>query len=234
MVTDEDVDVFLEHFGIKGMHWGVRKDRGTSSQPAQAKTPFDHTKRNRNLKIAGAVIGAAVITAGAIYVAKHGGVSSFHIGSKETQAGKRFVEKALAPEAPKLTGVVHITGNKFLSDATRRKGGLTDILPEARKAGFANDYGGVDLRPGNMRRYGDRLEKIAVSFLDPQRRTDFANRPIVHQIILPEHHAQGIVNFEQAKSKAWDLVRHEYEKFWQYGLSKTATLSDARRLGLVD
>jgi hypothetical protein len=24
-ILDEDVDIFLEHFGVKGMHWGVRK-----------------------------------------------------------------------------------------------------------------------------------------------------------------------------------------------------------------
>lgn len=33
MTTDERVDaLFLEHFGVKGMHWGVRKQRAVSTQ----------------------------------------------------------------------------------------------------------------------------------------------------------------------------------------------------------
>jgi hypothetical protein len=30
MITEDDVDAFLEHHGIKGMHWGVRRDRTSS------------------------------------------------------------------------------------------------------------------------------------------------------------------------------------------------------------
>lgn len=32
MISDEEVDDFLEHFGVKGMHWGVRKTPGVSNR----------------------------------------------------------------------------------------------------------------------------------------------------------------------------------------------------------
>lgn len=38
MLTDEDVDDFLEHVGVKGMHWGVRGTR-------RAQKRIDRTQR---------------------------------------------------------------------------------------------------------------------------------------------------------------------------------------------
>lgn len=37
MTTKTDVDAFLEHHGVKGMKWGVRKDRGHEGQRAKTK-----------------------------------------------------------------------------------------------------------------------------------------------------------------------------------------------------
>lgn len=37
MNTDEKVDAFLEHFGKKGMQWGVRNSRPTSAQQRDAR-----------------------------------------------------------------------------------------------------------------------------------------------------------------------------------------------------
>src|SRR5688500_12727291 len=38
MATDEDIDVFLEHWGVKGMKWGTRKSRDKSSRPTRRRT----------------------------------------------------------------------------------------------------------------------------------------------------------------------------------------------------
>jgi hypothetical protein len=37
----KDVDDFLEHFGVKGMHWGVRRDRGSGADRHASADAFD-------------------------------------------------------------------------------------------------------------------------------------------------------------------------------------------------
>lgn len=41
MITDEEIDDFLEHFGVRGMRWGVRR--------AQNHTSFNKTFKTRPL-----------------------------------------------------------------------------------------------------------------------------------------------------------------------------------------
>jgi hypothetical protein len=36
MTTTAEVDDFIQHFGVKGMKWGVRRDRGGSPHPVSA------------------------------------------------------------------------------------------------------------------------------------------------------------------------------------------------------
>lgn len=43
MITDEDVDEFLEHFGVKGQKWGVRRNRESSG--GKEKTPSRKERR---------------------------------------------------------------------------------------------------------------------------------------------------------------------------------------------
>ena len=54
MNTDEKVDIFLEHFGKKGMKWGVRTSKTTSTEQTSTHV--------RNVKIA--KIGLGVAAAG--------------------------------------------------------------------------------------------------------------------------------------------------------------------------
>lgn len=61
---------YLMHFGVKGMHWGVRKDRGSKGSGRSALTPEQRAERTRKLKKAGRIaaqVGGAAAMAGAIY-----------------------------------------------------------------------------------------------------------------------------------------------------------------------
>jgi len=44
---DPNVEEFLTHFGVKGMHWGVRKDRGSSTPAPRAKPSTDAARAEK-------------------------------------------------------------------------------------------------------------------------------------------------------------------------------------------
>lgn len=53
---------YVVHFGVKGMHWGVRKNRSGTSMPKKTKTAAQiASRRARNRRIA--LAGAALIVA---------------------------------------------------------------------------------------------------------------------------------------------------------------------------
>ncbi len=85
MIVEEDI--YLEHFGVKGMHWGVRNQRrgGTPEQRRAGNRKFA-----RNL-----AIGAGVGVAGGLAVAamlKHKGLLPFSKTSPRFVAsGKDFI-----------------------------------------------------------------------------------------------------------------------------------------------
>lgn len=44
-------EVYLEHYGVKGMKWGVRKDRTTSSSSRERRKPRNLIKERRRAKL---------------------------------------------------------------------------------------------------------------------------------------------------------------------------------------
>lgn len=65
MTTDQEVDAFLSHWGVKGMKWGVRKDRGVKGAVSRQKArneAFNAKKDSRSGKqkagIAAATVGS--------------------------------------------------------------------------------------------------------------------------------------------------------------------------------
>ncbi len=62
-MSDQDVDAFLEHYGVKGMQWGVRNER--SKEQIQRRD-----RRIKTVKKVAAVAGVAAIATGGIYANK--------------------------------------------------------------------------------------------------------------------------------------------------------------------
>lgn len=58
--SDDQIDEYLAHFGVKGMKWGVRRQKKEQNK-GSAKTVSNHDVRNRNLKIAAGVLAVAAV-----------------------------------------------------------------------------------------------------------------------------------------------------------------------------
>lgn len=87
---EQEVDVFLEHFGAKGMKWGVRK--------AQVKQTFSksnpHAKRNKRIAAGVAITGAAIV---GIIVARKSGVRMSSLKrTHSTTSGSKHSAQLLA------------------------------------------------------------------------------------------------------------------------------------------
>lgn len=81
LVDEQEVEDFLEHFGIPGMRWGYRKQRlqahlqRLSRISAGTATPQDRAavrqRRIRSLETAAAIGGTAVAAGGALWLRKY-------------------------------------------------------------------------------------------------------------------------------------------------------------------
>lgn len=62
----EETD-YLEHFGVRGMRWGVRKQRETSGERSPPKKKLTSAQRERRFRIALGVASAAITIAGVVH-----------------------------------------------------------------------------------------------------------------------------------------------------------------------
>lgn len=98
MIINEDV--YLEHYGKKGMRWGVRNN---SNSKKQALTSEEKDKRNKKLAIIlGSAAAVTAIGVGAYYAKKHFNVKVSNI-PKSTKTVQNFA-KSLADEP---VGIMH-------------------------------------------------------------------------------------------------------------------------------
>lgn len=218
MDNDAAIDAFLEHHGVKGMRWGVRKQRESGDpSDSSSKTTSNHKKLKTAGLIIGGVAAVALIAAGAYYVSKNGGLPISSLKTTDISKGKEAFEGLAKHAAEEPTSPVLATRGKYIGNGFLMKGGLSDPIHEYDKAGFNNGLVNV----GTHRRYGEAAEKVAVSFLDPKGRTDHAGRIIGHEVIIPAQHAEGINTFEDASNKAWSLIKDTFDPFYQTSLDKT-------------
>lgn len=112
-------DDYLAHYGIKGMKWGVRKNRNRSSKPKR--TEEQKAKRKQTAKkVAIGVAGAAVVAGGAYAAYKFGpklkNVSMKDIASKrKSKAGKQSFEKVQSEFQNAMMSDINRSVGKFNS-----------------------------------------------------------------------------------------------------------------------
>lgn len=92
MIVEENV--YLEHFGTKGMRWGVRKHRDEAERAARFS---DKTKRN--LKIGAGVATAAALTVGTVYATRYVGANGGRLMSQISGSASRVLQGQQAVSA---------------------------------------------------------------------------------------------------------------------------------------
>lgn len=182
---------FLNHYGVLGMKWGVRRDRELSNKKRSAAIIF------------GSAAGLAAIAAGAVLVAKHMADSVPDV-SDISNSAKNFSDSM----AEEPLSIVHAARGKNWGFTFPQRGGLSNAINEYDTSGVHN------LSDDTFQRYGADLDKIAARFVDPDGRTDFAGRPIVHEVLLPRDLADGVNDIDGVVSTAWPLIKDTYNALY--------------------
>ena len=199
----------VEHYGVKGMHWGIRREDGSPR--------FTKQQVKKAAVIFGAAVGVAAITVGSVYAAKHmkGSMGDIKVSDISIPpAAKKFAE-AMAKEP---VGVVHGARTKNKGFTFPGRGGLSDPSAEWMKAGFTGSGLPAGVDPATKThawRYGDRGEKIAAVFPDPLGRRDRAGREIHHEVMLPEEVAKKVKDLSDVPKVAWDLIKDTYDALYE-------------------
>jgi len=85
-----EVDKFLAHYGVKGMKWGVRRDRSPEAKAARRAATKKAVKQT--LVVAGATYVATQIALGAVsYAASPPKTSSIFVNQALGQIGNKVV-----------------------------------------------------------------------------------------------------------------------------------------------
>lgn len=87
--------IVIQHFGVKGMHWGVRKNRSGTTAPKKTKTAAQIAKRNqRNRRLA--IAGAALVVASPEIMRHSTDILRTIAGVKMEQNGRKEAQRIFA------------------------------------------------------------------------------------------------------------------------------------------
>lgn len=197
----------LEHFGIKGMKWGVRRDR-TSDGNSRSKEEHSIDKKRIIKQVA---IGAGILTvaAGTAYV----GYQLHKNGKLPLSSLKKAApaQKKVTEIMEEQTDIIHLARGKNRGLRFLKGGGVS---PNATfkmfdEAGLNSDYAQPFRKIGKP-----GAQKIAAIIPDPDGRKDFAGRPILHSILIPNSMSEGISNLDDVSTKIWPLLKDSYDAIY--------------------
>lgn len=226
----------LEHHGVKGMRWGVRKKEETTSRPqATVETPFTRFSSTKAEKVSAAgspprtkeekaaarramakkaAIGAGVLTAvaGAGFIAyklNQSGklpLSSIRMDPKQQAAAKKVIHEQ--------RDVIMLTRGKYKAGTFLKQGDTPNFFTHWEDA-FVKEVGDADTADVFQKLSSG---KIAAAFKDPEDRKDFSGRPISHQVIIPTSMVEGIDSIDDVKTKIWPKLKDTYDEFYAQSL----------------
>jgi hypothetical protein len=194
-------DYILEHYGVKGMKWGVRNKKKVSNK--NNKGTNKNSVKNASI-VLGSIAAAAAIGIGAAYAKKH-----YDVKMSDVPKSKPLVENFASAMANEPVDIMYSSRGRDKGYAFLRDGSLENPSTEFVNSGLAE--AGYE----SFKRYGDDNEKIAARFTDPLNRKDFAGRPIGHDVILPKSMTENVNNIDDVVEKTWPLIKDIFQGFYE-------------------
>ena len=210
------VDAFLAHYGVKGMKWGVRKDRSSNSGDRLKLSLKD--PQVKRAAIVGASVTAIVATA---FIASH---------FSDTKMDPDIVAKGAAKvkeifEEP--TDVIYMTKAYRGSGVTRdgidstplhfvAKGQTKDYFDIFDKAGLNDEH---FAKPGAFKKLSNG--DVAAVLSDMFGRVDAAGRDIPHAVLIPASKANGLDSIEDVVTKWGPDLEKRYQDFLEDSRKKS-------------
>ena len=199
---------YLEHYGVKGMKWGIRKERPTAN--GKESTGKESTFSLSNPKVraaASAAIGVTAIIAAA-YIGSRSNVNISSITPSDVSAGKEKVDKILEEQKDII----------YLSSPYRGSGKRTTFgfVNQGQTKDFFTLFDEAGLNdPSHEYGYFNKLPNgsVATILSDAFGRIDDAGRMIPHLVLIPKDQAVGVDSIEDVIDKFGPKLEAEYQKF---------------------
>ena len=198
---------YLEHYGVKGMKWGIRKERTTAGDKESTGKESTFSWKNPKVKAAAtAVVGVTAIVAAA-YIGSKSSVNVSSILPSDISAGKEAVDKIFE----KQKDIIYVSkpyrgSGKRTTLGFVNQGQTKDFFSIFDEAGLNDDHA-----PG----YFSKLSNgsVATVLSDMFGRVDDAGRAIPHMVLFPSEQAVGLNSIQDVIDKFGPRLESEYQQF---------------------
>lgn len=185
-MSDNPEDYELVHYGVKGMKWGIRKDR---PKMTRAEKVAAAKKAAIGTGILLGAVGSAIVAA---QLGTHGGEKVDDLGD----------QSKVADDLPDLENLMHFTRTKNRGFSVFNDGNHPKPMTMANKI-MGDDWDTSD-------KLMDTDRGLGVLLTDPEGRKDRAGRDIPHLIIMPNSMRDEIRSVDDVREKVWPALKDDY------------------------